>query len=113
MKGILPPDRYNHFLKLHMAIRILASSSYLEKNEIAHDLLVEFVEEFGVINEIISFTRKLNNIIICLYLKKIYGPSQLIYNLHNLVHLAKECQINGPLDSWSAFVYESYLGRYL
>lgn len=49
LKGILTSQRYNHFLKLHMAIRILASPAYLEKNDIAHDLLVDFVEEFGVI----------------------------------------------------------------
>ena len=49
LKGILTPERYNHFLKLHVAIRILASPSYLTNNELAHDLLVEFVEEFRVI----------------------------------------------------------------
>jgi len=44
-------------------------------------------------------------------LQTIYGDHNLIFNVHSLIHLAEECRIHGPLDSWSAFVYESYLGR--
>ena len=35
----------------------------------------------------------------------------LVYNVHGLVHLASDAQHLGPLDSYSAFPFESFLGR--
>lgn len=72
-----------------MAIRILASKSYhLEQNEFAHSCLKYFAYEFG----------------------QIYGQNHLVYCVHNLVHLAGDCVIHGPLDEFSAFPFETFLG---
>lgn len=42
---------------------------------------------------------------------KIYGKNQLVYNVHSLIHLADDCIIHGPLDSFSCFPFETYLGK--
>lgn len=42
----------------------------------------------------------------------IYGARHLTYNVHSLIHLATECSMQeGSLDDFSAFVYESFLGK--
>jgi len=41
----------------------------------------------------------------------LYGRNHLIYNIHSLIHLARDCRIHGPLDSFSCFPFETYLNR--
>lgn len=41
---------------------------------------------------------------------KIYGKNHLIYFVHSLIHLAQDCLTHGPLDSFSAFTFENFLG---
>lgn len=41
----------------------------------------------------------------------IYGKHNLIFNVHSLLHLAKDCLIHGPLDNFSSFPHESLLNR--
>lgn len=42
----------------------------------------------------------------------LYGVHHLTYNLHSLIHLARDCITQQQcLDKFSAFRYESYLGR--
>ncbi len=42
----------------------------------------------------------------------IYGPQHVVFNVHNLVHLADDCiYFNGPLDTISPFPFENYLGK--
>ncbi|KAL5022613.1 hypothetical protein ScPMuIL_001768 [Solemya velum] len=41
----------------------------------------------------------------------IYGDDQYVYNVHGLVHLAADVGKFGALDNYSAFVFESFLGR--
>ncbi len=41
---------------------------------------------------------------------QIYGINHLIYNVHSLIHLAADCLIHGPLDYFSAFIFENFLG---
>jgi hypothetical protein len=53
----------------------------------ANELLKEFVEEFS----------------------EIYGAQGLVYNVHNLCHVADDCKKYGALDSISAFPFENYL----
>lgn len=90
LKGILSPEKYQHFLYLHVAIRILASPDlHLVWNIKAEDYLKKFVSEFGTI----------------------YGVENLIFNIHSLIHLAKDAMIHGPLDDFSAFRHESFLGK--
>ncbi|EEC18567.1 PrC protein, putative, partial [Ixodes scapularis] len=87
---LLPETLCEHFLVLHTAIRTLASPKlHIEFNDYAKNLLKYFVQQFG----------------------KIYGQNQLVYNVHTLSHLAKQCLKHGPLDGFSAFSFESCLGR--
>ena len=91
LKHVLDDEKYEHFLYLHAAIRILCSPSLSnEQINYADHCLKYFVNKFGII----------------------YGTYQLSYNVHNLIHLANECIFqHGPLDSFSAFPFESYLGQ--
>lgn len=41
----------------------------------------------------------------------LYGDLHVVYNVHSLIHLAKEVRAHGPLDSFSCFSFESYLGK--
>ncbi|XP_064463148.1 uncharacterized protein LOC135374080 [Ornithodoros turicata] len=90
LKHLLPDKLYNRFLLLHVAARILVSPNlYRTHNEYANKLLRFFVREMG----------------------ELYGVSQLVYNVHSLIHLAQDSFRHGPLDSFSAFPFESYLGK--
>lgn len=90
LKGILPKELYKHFLVLHVAMKILISPTlHIPYNSYAKELLQYFVREFG----------------------RVYGAEQLSYNIHTVSHLAEECLIHGPLDAFSAFGFESYLGK--
>ncbi|CAN7978443.1 unnamed protein product [Ixodes persulcatus] len=92
LKSLLPETHYEHFLLLHVAIRILASPAYYVcHNSFARGLLRYFVQQFGT--------------------SALYGPKQLTYNVHTLSHLAEECLIHGPLDAFSAFGFENFLGK--
>lgn len=92
LKSLLPETHYKHFLLLHVAIRILASPAYhVCHNSFARGLLRCFVQQFGT--------------------SELYGPKQLTYNVRTLSHLAEECLIHGPLDTFSAFGFENFLGK--
>ena len=42
---------------------------------------------------------------------KLYGDETVVYNIHGLIHLADDVERFGPLENFSAFVFESFLGR--
>lgn len=87
LENILTIEKYHHFLLFHAAIYILCDKSlYRQYNELARCLLKKFVERFS----------------------DIYGTQHLIYNVHSLVHLVDDCLRFGPLDTYSAFPFESY-----
>lgn len=88
--NVLPKHMYMHFLALSVAIRILSGEKWCQTlNQYAHELLTWFVTEY----------------------KKIYGDHNVIYNVHNLIHLASDVKNFGSLESFSCFKYESYLGK--
>lgn len=77
---------YKHFLFLHTAIRILASTSPSKKYlRFAERVLEKFVLQ-------------------CQYLYDITFNS---YNVHGLLHLTDDVRCLGNLDSFSAFPYEN------
>jgi len=89
LKKRLKKAFYLHFMKLHCAIKILITPDLcLSNNEIAHNLIVEFVEEFKIH----------------------YGAKFVTYNVHSLIHLSFYVKLHGCLDNFSAFKYENYLG---
>lgn len=82
--------QYEQFLILHIAITILVSKEFCIKfNDIAKYLLLEFVQNYSI-----SF-----------------GEENYTINTHLLIHLADQCAKNGPLDSFSAFKFENFLGK--
>lgn len=87
---LLPKPYYDHFITLHCAITILCSKS-LQRNfsDYAGNLLRYFVENFG----------------------NLYGKEHLSYNVHNLIHIAEDSKIYGPLDNFSTFEFENELGK--
>ncbi|CAN7939445.1 unnamed protein product [Ixodes hexagonus] len=90
LRKLLPQREYEHFLTLHVAVRILASPELSMRHSLyAQDLLRHFVDSYD----------------------DIYGPDQMIYNVHTLSHLAEECRVHGALDTFSAFPFESFLGK--
>lgn len=90
LKNLLCQSYYDHFMCLHVAITILCSKSlYLKYNRYASDLLKYFVKIFP----------------------SLYGPEQVSYNVHGLVHIAEDSFNLGTLDDFSTFRFESYLGK--
>ena len=81
-------QHYIHFLFLHCAIKILVSPRLcISHNSVAKLLLRQFVTDFS----------------------EIYGEDQVSFNVHSLIHLPDDALKFGPLDSFSAFCFESYL----
>lgn len=88
-QGLLSKDIYNHFVCLHFAITILCSHTlHIKYNNHAEKLLKYFVLQFPII----------------------YGRDQVSFNVHGLVHLARDSLTLGPLDCFSAFKFENHLG---
>ena len=91
LKYTLSKYLFDHFLLLHSAIFILVDpllcsiESFLN---LAENLLIEFVKSF----------------------KSIYVFKPVIYNIHSLLHLVNDCRMYIPLDRFSCFLFESYLG---
>ncbi|KYM96038.1 hypothetical protein ALC62_13308 [Cyphomyrmex costatus] len=82
---------YEHFLLLHSAIVILCSKRHISVlgHKTASQLLSIFVE----------------------HSEHLYGLEFLIYNVHCLIHLPEDVAMYGPLDKFSAFPFENFLGK--
>ena len=88
LKGIIPEDLFNHFLTLHLAVRLLCSVSLVKLHtENARNLLRNFVSNCQIL----------------------YGQSFMSYNVHNLIHLSDDAAKFGALDNFSAFPFENQL----
>lgn len=86
LQGIMEKQGYLHYLLFHAAIRALChsspSSSILHFAQLALEKFVENCPHF-------------------------YKHTFLSYNVHALLHLVKDVERLGPLDSFSAFPYEN------
>ena len=40
-----------------------------------------------------------------------YGDNMVVYNVHSLIHLVDDVKHYGPMDQFSTFLFESFLGR--
>lgn len=89
LQNILPKKYYQHFLLFSAAITILINPSCENDIDIAELMLKKFVTSFALL----------------------YGVEHMVYNVHNLSHLAAEARANGRLDEFSAFPYENHLGK--
>ncbi|XP_045034558.1 uncharacterized protein LOC116918962, partial [Daphnia magna] len=91
LKNRIPDEVYQHFMLLHVAIRILSCDQSVrseENTDYANILLITFINQSP----------------------GIYGDSFITYNIHNLCHLSEECRRLGGLESFSCFVFENHLG---
>lgn len=92
MKDFVEGKVYRHFMLLSCAIRILCDPDMVKDDKMtdyAEQLLRKFVDTYQVV----------------------YPGSNVVYNVHNLIHLANDVRHNGDLDSSSAFRFENYLGK--
>ena len=90
LKDILSENLFNNFLLLSVAIRILADPSLAVTHcNYANDLLIAFVADA----------------------QQLYGREILVYNVHNLIHLAADVKKFGCLDNFSCFPFENKLGE--
>lgn len=89
LRGVLPEEKYEHFLKFHTAIYILISPSanYTTWVDYADTLIRDFVS----------------------MVPRLYGKEFLVYNMHSLMHLCQDVKLHGQLDNFSAFDFESYM----
>lgn len=90
LKNILPKQKYQHFLTLHIAVRILLSPKCCTDNDLltyADSLLKHFVNTTKVL----------------------YGSHFLSHNFHNLLHLVDDVRKFGSLENFSNFSSENFL----
>lgn len=89
LKGNINTAIYNHFLLLHCGITCLLKTNFRELNcQLASNILKTFIEHGGS-----------------------YMVKTFIYNIHVLSHLSDDSIHYGPLDEFSAFPFENYLGQ--
>lgn len=90
LKNRLPCPLYKHFMLLSVGIFCLVSPIFWQTYcEYAKQLLCLFVCQ----------------------IRHLYGEDQYVYNIHGLIHLADDVERFGPLDKFSSFAFESFLGR--
>ncbi|KAI9559462.1 hypothetical protein GHT06_013452 [Daphnia sinensis] len=93
LKNRLPDEVYQHFILLHVAIRILSCKRSVEEEaniDYAHSLLTLFIQKSV----------------------SIYGDQFLSYKyVHNLIHLGNECKRLGALEMFSCFSFENHIGK--
>lgn len=87
LKGILCPRAYNHFLALHCGVRICTSSLIDSHLIVAEALFKYYADEYI----------------------EIYGEQSISFNIHNIIHVAKDAKKFGNLDSFSCFPAENKL----
>ena len=90
-KEVVSTEFYENFLKFAIAMRLLSTEKQNNNIPFIKKLLHEFVEDAS----------------------KIYSPSFVCYNIHNLIHLPDDYLNYGALDKISAFSFESYLGAHI
>ena len=79
---------YNNFMLLSVGIHILVNPTlYHDFNDQANELLVSFVKHYAAL----------------------FGSGEIVYNVHNLIHLSTDAKHLGCLDSFSAFPFENFL----
>lgn len=87
LKPFLPSDVYEHFLSLFCAVTICSSNEYAHLLDLAHTLLLHYIEYYG----------------------DIYGEDFITSNVHNLSHLVDDVKRFGILSKFNAYPFESKL----
>lgn len=87
LKDKLEENVYYHYLLLSCAYRLLSQENCTENVETAQKLLEKFVELFP----------------------SVYGPKNIVYNVHMLLHLSACVTQFGTLDSFSCYKFENFM----
>ncbi|KAJ8681298.1 hypothetical protein QAD02_017085 [Eretmocerus hayati] len=82
-------EAMHHFNTLNLAARLLNDpEQYANSNALVRQLLSDYVST----------------------MRTLHGDFHIVYNIHNLLHLAEEALRHGTLEGFSAFKYENFLG---
>ena len=88
-KNVLPLEYYSHFLLLHYSMYCFCSPDFSN---------TFFAEAEGCIERF------------CETSETLFHNRLQTYNTHVIRHIPEFVRLYGVLDSWSAFIYENYLG---
>lgn len=83
----LRSDLYNHFMTLHVAVRIMSDEKYHQLLDYAQELVKHFILSF----------------------KLLYGNHNVSANIHQAVHLVSCVKKFGPIQHFSAYIYENHM----
>lgn len=89
LKDNVHSDVYDCFKLLHVAFRICTNESHRKLLPVARELFLKIVEVH----------------------KKLFGTCMVSFNVHKLIHLVDDVERQGCLGNYSAFQYESKLGK--
>ncbi|XP_060785073.1 uncharacterized protein LOC132891481 isoform X2 [Neoarius graeffei] len=90
LRNILPQDLYENFMLFSVAMFLLLTPSISESMVcFSEKLLMAFVKHFG----------------------EVYGKDEIVFSVHQTIHLTHEYRQYGSLDNISSFPYENYLGK--
>ncbi len=90
LRNSIPSELYDNFMLFSVEMCLLLSPCTSDGMvELARNMLVSFVSHFG----------------------ELYGRSEIVFNIHQVIHLADEYKLFGPLDNVSGFSFENYLGQ--
>lgn len=88
LRKILPENMYNHFMTLHVLIRILCDvEQHRNKLDYATQLAKHFITSFATI----------------------YGVHHLTHNVHGIIHLVEDARLYGSIEKFSAFKFENFM----
>lgn len=88
LRKILPKTMYDHFMTLHVLIRILCDEErHRNKLNYAENLAKHFIKSFA----------------------KIYGVHHVTHNVHGIIHLVEDAKLHGSIEKFSAFKFENFM----
>lgn len=86
-RHVLCKDLYQHFVTLHVAVRILASKDLHEHLNYAQLLLEHFVDSFSIL----------------------YRNYLISHNVHGLLHITEDVRYFKNVENFSAFKFENFM----
>ncbi|KAL2083702.1 hypothetical protein ACEWY4_021475 [Coilia grayii] len=90
LQDILSSSQYKNFMNLSIAMYLMLSPALCKYYcDFADTLMTHFLNEF----------------------EQLYGADEIVYNVHNLSHLADDVRRYGALDGISAFPFENYMRK--
>lgn len=90
LKDVLPQELYDNFMLFSVGMFLLLSPNlHATMIDFAERMLVAFVNNFG----------------------ELYGKEEVVFTIHQVIHLADEYRLFGALDNVSSFPFENFLGK--